>query len=77
MVINALNSGSNVFMADNVTADLCHSLSDEEMLKIRDLVGEAQFTSGHYVKARELIEGMVSSDHFTEFMTLAGYEHLD
>ena len=60
-----------------VTADLCHSLLDEEMLKIRDLVGEAQFSSGHYVKARELIEGIVANDHFTEFMTITGYDHLE
>jgi malate synthase len=60
-----------------VTVDFCHSMFDEEMLKIRDLVGDTQFSSGHYIKARELIEGIVTSDHFAEFMTITGYDHLE
>lgn len=60
-----------------VTKELCHQLFEEEMTKIRALVGDQQFSSGHYRKARELIEGIVTQKQFTEFMTLVGYEHLD
>ena len=59
-----------------VTGDFCRRIFDEEMEKIRELVGEDNFASGTYTKARELMEGIVSSDDMTEFLTLAGYEYL-
>lgn len=60
-----------------VTKELCHQLFEEEMTKIRELVGGKSFDSGHYSKARELIEGIVTREQFAEFMTLVGYDHLD
>jgi malate synthase len=66
-----LNDGTKV------TQELCHRLFDEEMEKIRALVGDEQFTGGTYARARELMEGIVTSDDLTEFLTLVGYEYLD
>jgi malate synthase len=68
----------DVTLADGrrVSAKWMRSLFDEEMRKLRATVGDERFDSGHYVLARELIEGIVVRDDFTEFMTLVGYEHL-
>jgi malate synthase len=60
-----------------VTKELCHELFDDEMEKIRGLVGDKQFESGTYGLARELMEEIVTHDDMTEFLTLIGYEHLD
>jgi malate synthase len=60
-----------------VTRELCRTLFDEEMEKIRDRVGADRYASGRYELARELIEAIVSNDEFAEFMTIVGYEHLD
>jgi malate synthase len=69
----------NAVLADgrNVDAELCRRIFDEELDKIREMVGEKNYAEGHYAKARELIEGIAKQDVFTEFMTLVGYDHLD
>lgn len=59
-----------------VTPELTHTLFDAQMEKLRQMVGPEQFAGGHYELARQLIEGIVRKDEFTEFMTLVGYEHL-
>jgi malate synthase len=60
-----------------VTGELVHALFDEEMGHIRERVGEEAFRAGHYGLAREIIEGIVRKDAFTDFMTTVGYEYLD
>jgi malate synthase len=69
---NAVLSGGR-----RVTAELCRAKFDEQMAKLRRMVGEEQFSRGNYELARNLIEDIVLRDEFTEFMTLVGYEHLD
>jgi len=59
-----------------VTEELCRRMFDEEMDKIRALVGDEQFSSGTYAKARELMEEIVTNRNMTEFLTLTGYEYL-
>jgi malate synthase len=68
----------NGVLADGrkVTKELCHELFDEELEKIKQLVGDEQFDSGPYTLARELIEGIVTDDDIVEFLTLIGYDHL-
>jgi malate synthase len=60
-----------------VTKELCHGFFDEEMEKIRSMVGEEHFASGTYELARNLMEQIVTNDELTEFLTLVGYDHLD
>ena len=60
-----------------ITAELCRELFDEEMRKIEARVGPERFAAGRYALARKLIEGIVTNEEFTEFMTLVGYPHLD
>jgi malate synthase len=59
-----------------ITPELYARLFDEEMGKLKEMVGEDRFESGRYALARELIERIVLDDEFTDFMTTVGYEHL-
>jgi len=60
-----------------VTAELCRPLFNQQMDKLRQMVGPERFAREHYQRARELIEGIVLRQDFTEFMTLMGYQYLD
>ena len=60
-----------------VTPELCHTIFDRQLDKLRRAVGPETFAAGHFELARELIEAIVRNDKFTEFMTLVGYEHLN
>jgi malate synthase len=60
-----------------VTRDLVQSLFNDEMRRLETAVGHEAFRAGTYTRARALIEDVVMADGFTEFMTMAGYEHLD
>lgn len=60
-----------------VDQPLCRTLFSQQMEKLRDAVGPERFAAGHYEQARKIIEDISYRDEFTEFMTLAGYEHLD
>jgi malate synthase len=59
-----------------VTGELLRELFDEEIAKLRERIGADAFGAGRYELARELIEGIVHGDVFTDFMTLVGYDHL-
>jgi len=73
-----LNAG-NVRLADGraVTGDLMRGLFDDEMKRLESTVGAERFGAGRYRLAREIIEGIVTQERFADFMTLAGYDHLD
>jgi len=60
-----------------ITPELMHGLFDEETQALRDAVGEERFAAGKFELARQLMEGIVNDDAFTEFLTLVGYDHLD
>ncbi len=59
-----------------VTADLYRRTVQEELLRIRELVGEDQFARGAFEEATDLFDRMVTRDGFTEFLTLPAYEEL-
>jgi malate synthase len=60
-----------------VTKDLFRSVLGEELEKIRSTVGVERFARGKYTDAAELFEELTTNDHFSDFLTLAGYERLD
>ena len=61
---------------DAIDAALVRRLLDEEMAKIREMVGEAAFTGGKYREAAELFHGMITAEEFGEFLTLPAYEQV-
>ena len=61
----------------NVTYDYFKALLGEEMEKIRASVGQANFDSGHYRRAAELMDQITQQERFAPFLTLEAYADLD
>jgi malate synthase len=54
-----------------------HRVADEELVKIRDVVGVEAFDRGRFDEARRVFEHVALADEFEEFLTLPAYELLD
>jgi len=68
--------GAAITDGPEIEDGLLERLFEEEMEKIRDLVGEEAFEAGKYDEARDLFWEMTVSDDFQEFLTLPAYERL-
>jgi malate synthase len=60
-----------------VTHDMVRGFAKEEMEKIRASVGDDAFGKGRYQEAWQLVDKLIGTDEFAEFLTLAAYERLD
>ncbi len=68
--------GAAITDGPEIEDGLLERLFEEEMDKIKDLVGEENFSAGKYDEARDLFWEMTVSDEFQEFLTLPAYERL-
>jgi malate synthase len=59
-----------------VTQDLFRRLLPEELAKVRTLLGDSAWQTGHYEDAARLFDEITTSDDYVEFLTLPGYERL-
>ncbi len=59
-----------------ITPEWVRSVEDEELDKIRAVVGEDVFDAGKYDEAHQLFEQVALADDFVEFLTLPAYERL-
>jgi len=57
-----------------VTKELFRQLLPEEVEKVREYLGEAQYKAGKYEEAAKMFERITASDEFVEFLTLPAYE---
>lgn len=57
-----------------IDAALTKKLLDEELEKIREMVGDETFRSGRYGEAADMFYDMVTADEFEDFLTLPAYE---
>jgi malate synthase len=60
-----------------VTYALYEQIRDEELAKIKDEVGEADFAAGHYREAAGLLDRITGEPHCMDFLTLVAYEAID
>jgi malate synthase len=60
-----------------VTVDLVRQLTGAELEKIKATVGDRRYSSGHYGRATDLFDRLVTAETFEEFLTLPGYQYLD
>ena len=60
-----------------VTIELFRAVLKEELEKLRAQLGEAQFASGHFARAAELIDEVTAAPQFVTFITLPAYERID
>ncbi len=67
-----------VVLADGtpVTEALIHTLMEEEIYKIKDMLGDERFEQGNFEKAKSLFRELVLSETFEPFLTLKAYELL-
>ncbi|MBO0793558.1 MAG: malate synthase A [Ktedonobacteraceae bacterium] len=59
-----------------VTAELFRSLMGDELNKLRNTIGAAQFEQRKFTPAAEILDGIVINDDFVEFLTLPAYRYL-
>src|SRR5271166_58234 len=60
-----------------VTIELCLKTIDEELAKIQQAQGDAQFRAGRYSQAAGILRDLIQSPKFIEFLTLPAYDRLD
>jgi malate synthase len=60
-----------------VDAALIQRLIDEELTKIRGIVGDQAYETGRFKEARDIFDQLVLSDDFVDFLTLPAYSLLD
>ena len=60
-----------------VTEELFYKIRDEELEKIKDIVGEERYENDEFGKAVELFTRISTDNDFVEFLTYPGYEYLD
>lgn len=59
-----------------ITLAFVLEILEEELVKIKEAVGEQAYNSGRYDEAAELFKSLIEQDEFAEFLTLPGYEKL-
>jgi malate synthase len=61
----------------NITTGLYNELMDEELEKIREMLGDDTYAKGRFPEAIALFDELVTSEDFTEFLTLPAYDLID
>src|SRR5437660_5786247 len=59
-----------------VTIDLFSELLNDELAKIRAAVGEEQFSRRKFQTASDILDSIITSEQFVEFLTLPAYQYL-
>jgi malate synthase len=60
-----------------VTLEMVREVLDEELDKLREAVGEAQFSKNNYKNAARLFDQIIADEQLADFLTLRAYEYLD
>ncbi|MDQ0337601.1 malate synthase [Caldalkalibacillus uzonensis] len=60
-----------------VTVEVFNQLVDEELQKIKEMVGEERFKAGKYDLAVDLFTKISTAEELVDFLTLPCYEYLD
>ncbi|AZI67620.1 malate synthase A [Kaistella daneshvariae] len=60
-----------------LTRDLVLSWQEEELVKIKNYVGEERFKNGKFPLATELFNDLIFNEDFEEFLTFKAYEYLE
>ncbi|MFI5496126.1 malate synthase A [Actinoplanes sp. NPDC051859] len=70
---------NNVRLDDGtpITADLVGRIEDEELVKIRQALGDEAWTASRFDDARKLFERVALADDFADFLTTAAYDSID
>jgi malate synthase len=59
-----------------VTIELFRQMAIEELEKIKTSIGEKQFATRKFQPASEILDQIITSDQFVDFLTLPAYRYL-
>jgi malate synthase len=71
------NPGAQLADGRQITKDLFLEMLPDELYKIRNLYGQANFNSPKLDQAGELLSHLVTDEGFPEFLTMIAYKYLD
>jgi len=71
-----LHLGVELADGQPVTAELVDRVIEEELVKIREAVGDEAYEQGRMDDATQIYRAMAMSDDFADFLTLPAYERL-
>ena len=72
-----LRHGAKLSDGRTITKELYNSILPTQIEKIKASVGEQKFANGKYEQAIQLFDTLVTSNDFSEFLTLGAYNLLD
>ncbi len=72
-----IRHGAKLENGGQVTSARVRKMIREVLAELRAAVGQARFEAGRYRLASEIFEEMMTSEQFTEFLTIPAYEHLE
>ncbi|MCU6339961.1 malate synthase A, partial [Enterobacter quasiroggenkampii] len=61
---------------NDITLELVLKLTEEEMSKIEELIGQDDFAGRRFTEAKQLFVNLISEETCSEFLTVMGYELL-
>ena len=60
-----------------VTAELTRQVMGEELVKLRETLGDAAYAEGRYEQASKIFDQLVTADALADFLTLPAYQYLE
>jgi malate synthase len=72
-----IRDGARLKEGEPVTRDLVRKLEDEELSKIRQVIGPDAYAQGRFNDARVVFEQVALGDDFVDFLTFPAYERID
>ena len=76
-VWQCVKHGATLTDGRKVDAKLVAQVIDEELERLRGVLGANRYDNGHFVKAGELFRQMIVEKDFVEFLTLTAGEYID
>ena len=61
---------------EKVNSGLSIKILEEELIIIKEEIGENRFKNGKFTLASQLFKSMITSEKFDEFLTLPAYQHI-
>ncbi len=71
-----IRHGAKLADGRTVDRDLCMKVMDEELAKLRTLVGDEAYNKGRYRDAAALFTDLLTASQFPDFLTLPAYERI-
>jgi malate synthase len=72
-----IHNGARMVDGRVVTYELYRELLEEELIKIREYVGDDLFENGRFKEAVTLFDKLVKDTDYVEFLTLPAYELIE